>query len=141
MRLAIFAEVHGDGIGRVNFEKVVNAARKRRAVEAVAQELRNENVRRALDVVTSVRMTFEFYAQRAQFFDPAPDLLPRYADFFGDFCAADDDGGIFGEQRQERINAPVGLCPEGSRFRFVAIGNWEGYSTRRRTTSVQPESR
>ncbi len=112
MRLAIFAEVHGDRVGGVNFEKMVDAARERRAIETVAQKLRDENVRHALDVVAGARMSLQLHAERAQFFDPAPDLLPRYADFFGDFRAADDDGGVFGEQREERVNAAVGGARE-----------------------------
>ena len=66
-------------------------------------------------------MALHPHAERAQFFDPAPDLLPRDADFFGDFRAADDDGRVFGEQRQQRVNAPVGGAREIA-IRFVAMG-------------------
>ncbi len=65
---------------------------------------------RALDVIAGVRVALNAHAELAQFFDPAPDLLARNADFLGDFRAADDDGGVFGEQREQRVNAPVGYA-------------------------------
>ena len=34
--LALFAELHGDGIGGIHFEEMVDAARERRAEQAVA---------------------------------------------------------------------------------------------------------
>ena len=45
VRLARFAEVHGDGVRRIDFEEVVDAARERRAVEAMAQQLRRPECR------------------------------------------------------------------------------------------------
>ena len=112
VRLARFAQAHGDGVRGIGFEEMVDAARERRAVESMAQHLRSENVRHALDVVAGARVAFDPHAEGAQFFDPAPDLLARDADFLGDFGAADDDGRVFGEQRQQRVNAPVGGARE-----------------------------
>src|SRR5690348_14337814 len=70
-------------------------------------ELRREHVRDAFDVVTAARMTFHLHASFAQYFDPFPDGLALYADFFGDARAADDDGRIFSEQREKGVYAAV----------------------------------
>ena len=47
VRLARFAELHGDAIGRVDFEKMIDAASEGGAVEPMAQHLRGQNVRDA----------------------------------------------------------------------------------------------
>ena len=67
VRLACFAEVHGDGVRRIDFEKVIDAPRERRAVQAVAQELRRQNVGHALDVIARVRMAFHAHAELRSF--------------------------------------------------------------------------
>jgi hypothetical protein len=59
-------------------------------------------------VIAGVRVALHAHAQLAHFLNPAPDLLAGDADFLGDFRAADDDGRIFGEQREQRVDAPVG---------------------------------
>ncbi len=38
VRFALFAEAHGYGVGGVNFEEVVDASRKRRAMQAAAEQ-------------------------------------------------------------------------------------------------------
>src|ERR1700735_2430531 len=95
--LSLFAELHGDGVRRVDFEEVIDAAREGSAKQPPGQELGNENVRSAFDVIAGPRMTFYAHTQFAHFLDPAPDLLPRYADFLGNLFPADDDCGILGQ--------------------------------------------
>ncbi len=51
-------------------------------------------------MVALAGMAVDGYAEGAQLLDPAPHRIFRDADFFGDFCAADYDRGIFGEQRE-----------------------------------------
>src|ERR1700683_2800049 len=53
-------------------------------------------------------MTLHANSQFAHFLYPAPRLLPRHADLFGDLFAADDDCRILRQQRQQGIDAPVG---------------------------------
>lgn len=108
MRLPLFAKTHGNSVRGVHFEEMVDAAREGRAVKAVAQELGNQNIRRALDVVAGAGVAFDAHAQLAQLLNPAPHLLARDADFFGDLCAADDDSGILGQERKQAVDAPVG---------------------------------
>ena len=117
-----FAELHGDVVGGIDFEEMVDAARESCAGESVAEKLRRENVGNALDVIAGGGMSFDANAESAQLFDPAPDLLTRDADLLGDFCAADDDGGIFGEQREKGVNAAVGGAGKGGHARG---GHWE----------------
>ena len=108
VRLAAFAELHRDGIGGINFEVVIDAASEGCAEQAVAEELRGQDVRDAFDVISGASVAFYAYSQPAHFLDPAPNLLARYTDFFGDFFSADDDGGILGEEREQRVDAAVG---------------------------------
>ena len=107
VRLACFTQAHCNSIGRVHFEEMIDPPGKRRAVESMAQQLRNQNVGRALDVVAGAGVSLNAYAQLAQRLNPAPHLLPRHANFFGDLRAADDDGRILGKERQQPVNAPV----------------------------------
>ena len=51
VRLALLAQLHRHGIRRINFEKMINPPRKRRAVQPVTQQLRRQNIRRPLDVI------------------------------------------------------------------------------------------
>ena len=80
---------------------MIDAARERRSRKLVAEKLRREDVGDALDVIASGGVSFDADAESAQLFDPAPDLLARDANLLGDFCAADDDGGIFGEEGKQ----------------------------------------
>ena len=75
VRLAGFAELHGDVVGGVDFEEMVDAAREGCARELVAEKLRRENVGNALDVIAGGGVSFDADAESAQLFDPAPDLL------------------------------------------------------------------
>ncbi len=63
VRLACFAKAHGDRVRGVNFEKMMDAPRERRAVQPMAQHLRDQNVRHALDVVAGMRMPLHPHAQ------------------------------------------------------------------------------
>ena len=102
-------------------------------VKTVAEQLRRQNVRHAFDVIARSRVSLHPHAELAQLLDPAPDLLPRNANFLGDFRAADDDRRVLREQSQQRVDAPVrGIRRIGNRFvSFVAIAGQEGYSTAR----------
>ena len=122
VRLAGFAELHGDVVGRVDFEEMVDAAREGCARESVAEKLRRENVGNALDVIAGGGVSFDADAESAQLFDPAPDLLAGDANFLGDFCAADDDGGIFGEEGEQGVDTAVGGAGKGGHARG---GHWE----------------
>jgi len=88
----------------------------------VAEKLRRENVGDSLDVIAGGGVSFDADAESAQLFDPAPDLLARDANLLGDFCAADDDGGIFGEEGEEGVDAAVGGAGKGGHARG---GHWE----------------
>ena len=46
-----FAELHGDVVGGIDFEEVIDAARERRSGSWFAEELRRENVGDVLDVI------------------------------------------------------------------------------------------
>ena len=122
VRLARFAELHGDGIGGVDFEEMVDAARERCAGKLVAEKLRRQNVGHALDVIAGGGVSLDANAEGAQLFDPAPDLLAGDANLPGDFCAADNDGRIFGEERQQGVDTAVGGAGKGGHARG---GHWE----------------
>ncbi len=64
------------------------------------QELRNQDVRDSFEVIARARVAFHPNAEIAQRLHPAPHLLPRLADFFRDFRAADYDRRVLDEQRQ-----------------------------------------
>jgi hypothetical protein len=128
---ATFAELHRDSIGRVNFEVVVDAPAEGRAEQAVAEKLWGENVGDAFDVIAGASMAFHADSQSAHFLDPAPNLLSIYADFFGDFFSADDDGGILGEECEQRVDAAVG-CARQSRPTFGGHRGLERILERRR---------
>ena len=135
VRLARFAQLHRDRVRRIDFEEMKDAARERRAVKAMAEHLRGENVRHALDVIARARVALHPHAELAQLFDPAPHLLARDADFLGDFRAADHDRRVFGEQRQQRVNAPVGGA--GQVYSAFRRHRWklEGYMRKRPVAS------
>jgi len=122
VRLAGFAELHGDIVGGIDFEEMIDAAREGCARELVAEKLRGENVRNTLDVIAGGGVSFDADAESAQLFDPAPDLLARDANLLGDFRAADDDGGIFGEEGEKGVDAAVGGAGKGGHARG---GHWE----------------
>ena len=61
-------------------------------------------------MIAGTGVAFYAHPQFAHFLDPAPNLLARYTDFLGDFFSADDDGGILGEEREQRVDAPVGCA-------------------------------
>src|ERR1700751_4785202 len=103
VRLAGFAELHCHSVGRVDFEEVIDAAREGRSCQLVAEKLWGEDIGNALDVIAGGGMSFHEDAESAQLFDPAPDLLARHADFLRDLSAADDDGGIFGEEGEQGV--------------------------------------
>ena len=84
VRLAGFAQIHRHRVRRINFEKMINASRKRCAGQPVTQQLRRQNIRHAFDVIAGRGVALHPHAQLAQLFDPAPDLLPRHANFLGD---------------------------------------------------------
>src|SRR5579862_4318689 len=67
-------------------------------------------------------MSFDADAESTQLFDPAPDLLAGDANLLGDFRAADDDGGIFGEEGEEGVDAAVGGAGKRGHARG---GHWE----------------
>src|ERR1700683_776346 len=87
---------------------MINAPRERCAVKPVAQELRRQDIRRPLDVISRRRMSLHAHAEFAQFLDPAPDLLPRHANFFGDLRSADHNRRVLDQQGQQRVQPPVG---------------------------------
>ena len=122
VRLAGFTELHGDGVGGVDFEEMIDAARERRSRELVAEELRREDVGDSLDVIAGGGVSFDADAESTQLFDPAPDLLAGDANLPGDFCAADDDGGIFGEEGEQGVDAAVGGAGKRGHARG---GHWE----------------
>ena len=80
---------------------------------------RRENVGHAFDLIAGARMALHADAQRAQRFDPAPDRRARHADFVRDLCAADHDHRVFGEQREQRVDAPVGGPRKAWRYWLV----------------------
>src|SRR5690348_16837279 len=107
VRLAFFTETKRYVVCRFRLEKVENAFAKGRSAKMLADELRREHVWDTFDVIARARMAFYLHSGFAQSFDPCPDGLALYADFFGDARAADDDGRILGEQREKRIHAAV----------------------------------
>ncbi len=88
-------------------------------MQAAAQHLWNENIGHAFDVIAGAGMALHANAERPQLLNPSPHLLPRDADFLGNFRAADHDGGVFGEEREERVDAAVRGARE-ARYWFVA---------------------
>ena len=122
VRFAGFAELHGDIVRRIDFEEMIDAAREGCSRELVAEKLRRENVGNALDVIAGGGVSFDADAESAQLFDPAPDLLAGDANLLGDFCAADDDGGVFGKEGEEGVDAAVGGAGKGGHARG---GHWE----------------
>src|SRR6202040_1445540 len=120
--LAGFAELHGHSVGRIDFEEVIDAAREGRPRELTAEELRREDIGNALNMVAGGGMSFHADAQSAQVFDPAPELLAGDADLLGDLRAADDDGGIFGKEGEQRVDATVGGAGKGRHAR--GGGHW-----------------
>ena len=88
----------------------------------VAEKLRRKDVGDSLDVIAGGGVSFDADAESAEFFDPAPDLLAGDANLLGDFCAADDDGGIFGEEGEQGVDAAVGGAGKSSHARG---GHWE----------------
>ena len=108
VRFPALSQRHGDGVGRVNFEKMVDALPERPRMQPPVQQLRRENVRHFFDLIAGARMALHADAQRAQLFDPVPHGAARHADFAGDFRAADDDHRVVGEQREQRVDAAVG---------------------------------
>src|ERR1700691_6669010 len=87
---------------------MINAARERCVVQAMAQQLRRQNIRSSLDVITRRRMSLHAHTQLTQLLNPAPDWLPRHANFLGDLCSADHNRRILSEQSQQRVQPPVG---------------------------------
>jgi len=122
VRLAGFTELHGDGVGGIDFEEMIDAARERRSRELVAKELRRKDVGDSLDVIAGGGVSFDADAESAQLFDPAPDLLSRDANLLGDFRAADDDRGIFGKEGEQGVDAAVGGAGKRGHARG---GHWE----------------
>jgi hypothetical protein len=122
VRFAGFAELHGDGVGGIDFEEMIDAAREGGSCELVAKKLRRKDVGDSLDVIAGGGVSFDADAESAEFFDPAPDLLSGDANLPGDFCAADDDGGIFGEEGEEGVDAAVGGAGKRGHARG---GHWE----------------
>src|SRR6185437_9576497 len=102
-----FAQAHGHRIRRIDFEKVVDAPRERRAMQPAAEHLWDENIGHALDVVAGARMALHSNTKRAELLNPSPYLLPRDADFFCDLRAADHDGGVFRQESEQRVDATV----------------------------------
>jgi len=119
---ACFAELHGNVIGGIDFEEMIDAAGEGGARELVAEKLRRENVGDTLDVIAGGGVSFDADAESAQLFDPAPHLLTGDANLLGDFCAADDNGGIFGEEGEQGVDASVGGAGKGGHARG---GHWE----------------
>src|ERR1700733_3634885 len=87
---------------------MINAPRERCAVKPVAQELRRQDIRRPLDVISRRRVSLHAHAEFAQFLDPAPDLLPRHANFFRNLRSADHNRRVLGQQSQQRVQPSVG---------------------------------
>ena len=108
VRFPALAQRHGDGVGRIDFEEMVDAFSERPRMQPPVQQLRRENIGHFFDLIAGARMALHADAQRAQFFNPAPHGAARHADFAGDFRAADDDHRVVGEQRQQRVNAAIG---------------------------------
>src|SRR6266481_7338221 len=106
--LTLLPKPHGDGVGRIRFEKMVDALADRALMQTLAKELRHEHVRHLLDLIPVPGMPFHANAQAAKFFDPAPHGEARHADFSRDLRSADHNQGVVGEQRQERVDAAVG---------------------------------
>lgn len=106
--LAGFAEMERDGVGRIGFKEMVDALRERSAGEAMAEHLRREDIGDALNVIAGAGMSLDADTELAEFFNPAPDLLARDADFAGDFRTANDDGRVFEKQCEQRVDAAVG---------------------------------
>ena len=89
-------------------KKWIDAAREGRAVEAVAAGAAGRECR-ACARCDSRCAGGPSRARRARAaFRSSARRLARDADFLGDFRAADDDRGVFREQRQQRVDAPVG---------------------------------
>src|SRR4029077_20746635 len=104
MRFTTLPESHRDGVGRVNLEEMEDAFSEGAGMESLVQNLRREDVGTPLDLIAGARMALHANAERAQFFDPIPYSAARHANFAGDFGAANDDHGVVGEQREERVD-------------------------------------
>jgi len=53
-------------------------------------------------------MAGDIDSERAELLDEAPDFRTRCADFVGDFCATDDDGGMVDEKLDNAAETGVG---------------------------------
>ena len=108
VRFSLFPKAHGNGIGRIRLEEMVDALAKWALRQPFAEKLRRQHIGHFLDLVAAARMALYLDAERAEFFDPAPYGEAGDADFAGDLRPADHDHGVVGKQRQERVNAAVG---------------------------------
>src|ERR1700687_6171302 len=97
--LAGVAQFQRHSIGRIHFEKMMDALAKQAAFQALAKHVRSKNVRDLLQKISGVLLAFYTHAELAQAGDPSPDCRTRHANLSGDAGAANDDGGVFGEQR------------------------------------------
>ena len=85
VRFALFSQLHGDGIGGINLEKMVDAFSEWPWRQPLAKNLRREDVGNFLDLIAAARMSLHANAQGAKFLDPAPHGGARHADFAGNF--------------------------------------------------------
>ena len=69
------------------------------ALQPLLQHVRREQVGNFFQIITGAWMAFRADAQFTQPLYPAPDRGPRNANLACDACAADDNGGVFREQR------------------------------------------
>ncbi len=87
-----------------------NAFSKKTALQALLQHFRSQNIGDLLQEVSGAWLALYFHAQFAQPFHPLPHHGPRDANLFSDPRAADHDGGIFRQQREQPCQPPVGCA-------------------------------
>jgi hypothetical protein len=121
VRLSAISQRHGDGIGRINFEEVVDALSKRPRMQPPVQQLRRQNIGHLFDLIPGPRMPFHADAEGAQLFDPVPHSPTRHADLSSDFCPADNNHGVVGKQRKQRVDAAISRLRK-SRVRHERFG-------------------
>ncbi len=113
VRLSLLSQQHGDGIGGIGLEEMVDTLPERSRREPLAQNFRSENVRHFFDLIAVARVALHANAESSKSFDPTPHSRTGHAYFAGNFRAADDDHGVVGKQRQERVNPAIGRTRQG----------------------------
>ena len=77
------------------------------AFQAALEHVRCQEVRDLFKEIACSRMALRTYAKFTEALHPAPHGRTRYTYLASNARAADDDCGVFGEQRNQRRDAPV----------------------------------